>query len=62
MDAQTAYELGGIVTLTIKDGRWRVTRKAPSTIPIAEVRTRSKRGESRCATTSAARAARATWS
>jgi hypothetical protein len=23
MDAQTAYELGGIVTLTIKDGRWR---------------------------------------
>jgi hypothetical protein len=23
MDAQTAYEIGGIVTLTIKDGRWR---------------------------------------
>jgi C4-dicarboxylate-binding protein DctP len=23
MDAQTAYELGGMVTLTIKDGRWR---------------------------------------
>ena len=23
MDAQTAYELGGIVTLTIEDGRWR---------------------------------------
>jgi C4-dicarboxylate-binding protein DctP len=23
MDPQTAYELGGIVTLTIKDGRWR---------------------------------------